>query len=155
MATVSKRIYIYPYHRVRPDPLPLPGLGFTKDRGDDSETGKRKRFFVSKTLFLVFVRTPSLGPEPSFYDRAFGLLASPTSLEPLCVIGVWSRGQLVFVIVTPSMVSATRGVELTSLASMARVLRSVSSLTGMSEWNPGLSSADGIGIALMWHSIAP
>ena len=68
--------------------MPLPGLGFTKDRGDDSETGKRKHFFVSETLFLVLVHTPSLGSEPSFYDRAFGLLVSPTSLEPPHVVGV-------------------------------------------------------------------
>ena len=33
----------------------------------------------------------SLGFEPSFYDRAFGLLASPTFLEPPHVAGVWSR----------------------------------------------------------------
>ena len=39
-----------------------------------------------------------------------------------------------------------------TLASMARVLHSVSSLTGMFEWNLGLSSTDGVGIALMWHS---
>ena len=47
------------------------------------------------------------------------------------------EGQLVFVIVVPPTVFATRGVELTSLASMAQVTRSVSSLTGMFEWNPG------------------
>jgi len=57
--------------------------------------------------------------------------------------------------VTPSVVSATGGAELTTLASMTRVSRSVSSLTGMFEWNPGLSFADGVGIALMWHSTAP
>jgi len=118
---------------VRPDPLPLPGLGFTKDRRDDSETGKGKCFFVLETLFFIFIRIPSLGSEPSFGDRAFGLLVSPTSLEPSHVAGVQSRGQLIFVIITPSAVSATRGVELTSPASMARVSRSVSSLTSMSE----------------------
>ena len=57
--------------------------------------------------------------------------------------------------VTPSMVSATRGVELTTLASMARVSRLVSLLTGMFEWNPGLLFTGGVGIALMWHSTAP
>ena len=36
-----------------------------------------------------------------------------------------------------------------TLASMARVSRSESSLTGMSEWNPSPSFADGVGIALM------
>ena len=49
------------------------------------------------------------------------------------------EGRLVFVIVALSMVSATGGVELTSLASMTQVTRSVSSLTGMFKWNPGLS----------------
>ena len=44
---------------------------------------------------------PSLGSEPSSYDHAFGLLVSPTSLEPLRIAGVRSRGQLVFVIVIP------------------------------------------------------
>jgi hypothetical protein len=47
------------------------------------------------------------------------------------------------VIVTLSVVSATGGVELTSLASMARVSRSVNSLTGMSKWNPGSSFVTG------------
>ena len=42
---------------------------------------------VLETLFLVFVRTPSLGSEPSFYDHAFGLLASPTFLEPPHIAG--------------------------------------------------------------------
>ena len=49
------------------------------------------------------------------------------------------KGRLVFVIVAPSMVSATEGVELMSLASMARVTRSVCSLMGMFERNPGPS----------------
>ena len=105
--------------------------------------------FCFKMLFLFFVHTPSLGSEPSFYDRVFGLLVSPTSLEPSCVVGVQSRGQLVFVIITPSTISVTGGVELTSLASMARVSRLVSSLTGMSKWNPGPSFANGVDIALM------
>ena len=83
-------IYTLISPRVRPDPLLLPGSGFTKDRGDDSETGGRKRFL--ETLFLVFVRTVSLGSEPSFCNYAFGLLASPTSLEPPRVAGVRSRG---------------------------------------------------------------
>ena len=42
-----------------------------------------------------------------------------------------------------------------TLASMARVLRSMSSLMGMFEWNLGPSSANGISIALMWHSTTP
>ena len=98
---------------------------------------------VLEMLLLVFVRTPSLGSEPSFYDRVFGLFASPTSLEPPRVAGIWSRGELVFVIITPSAVSIIGGVELTSLASMAQVSSSVSSLTGMFEWNPGPSFVTG------------
>ena len=47
------------------------------------------------------------------------------------------EGRLVFVIIAPSVVSATGGVELTSLASMARVTCSVSLLMGMSKWNLG------------------
>ena len=47
------------------------------------------------------------------------------------------EGWIIFVIVAPSAVFATGGVELTSLASMARVMFSVSSLTGMFEWNLG------------------
>ena len=70
-------------------------------------------------MSLVFARTPSLGSEPSFYDRAFGLLVSLTFLEPLRIAGGPVEGRLIFVIVTPSMVSATGGVELTLLASMA------------------------------------
>ena len=58
---------------------------------------------------MFFVRTPSLGFEPSFCDRAFGLLVSLTFLEPLRVAGGLVEGQLVFVIVTPSVVSATGG----------------------------------------------
>ena len=46
-------------------------------------------------------------------------------------------------IVASSVVSTTMGVELTLLASMARVMRSVSSLTGMFEWNLGPSFAMG------------
>ena len=57
--------------------------------------------------------------------------------------------------VTPSTVFVTAGAELTTLASMARVSRSVRSLMGMFKWNLGPSFADGIGIALMWHSTAP
>ena len=51
--------------------------------------------------------------------------------------------------VTPS------SAKLTTLASMAQVSCSVSSLMGMFEWNLGPSSVDGVGIALMWHSTAP
>ena len=54
------------------------------------------------------------------------------------------EGRLVFVIVTPSVVFVIGGVELTSHALMARVLRSVSSLTGMFEWNPGPSFVKGL-----------
>ena len=53
------------------------------------------------------------------------------------------EGRLVFVIVTPFMVSAMGGAELMPLASMVQMSRSVSSLTGMFEWNPGLSFITG------------
>ena len=53
------------------------------------------------------------------------------------------EGWLVFVIVTPSVVSAIGGVELTPLALMARVSRSVSLLTGISKWNLGPSFMTG------------
>ena len=49
------------------------------------------------------------------------------------------KGRLIFVIVAPSTVSATGGVELTLLASMAQVMCSVSSLMGMFEQNLVLS----------------
>ena len=60
-------------------------------------------------------------------------------------------------IVAPSMVFVTGGIELTSLALMARVTRSVSSLMGMFEWNLGPSSTDGsvepsCGIPLLLNS---
>ena len=55
-------------------------------------------------------------------------------LSPQATLGL-SRGlvegQLIFMIIAPSMVFTTGGVELMSLASMARVTRSASSLTGM------------------------
>jgi len=54
--------------------------------------------------------------------------------------------------VTPSLVSATRGAKLMTLASTARVSHSMSSLTGTFVWNPGPSFADGVGRALTWHS---
>ena len=44
ITTVLERVYIYTLisPRVRPDPLPLLGLGFTEDRGDDNKTSRRK-----------------------------------------------------------------------------------------------------------------
>ena len=53
------------------------------------------------------------------------------------------EGRLVFVIVAPSVVSATGGAKLTSLASMARVTCSVSLLMGTFEWNSGPSFVTG------------
>ena len=91
---------------------------------------------ILETLFLVFVCTPSLGSEPSFCDHTFGLLASPTFLEPPHVAGA-GRGSARLCDCHSSMVSVTGGVELTSIASMALVTRLVSSLTGMFEWNLG------------------
>ena len=57
--------------------------------------------------------------------------------------------------VTPSTVFSTRGAELMTLASMAQVSRSVSSLTGTSKWNLSPSFTNGVSIALLWHSTAP
>jgi len=54
------------------------------------------------------------------------------------------ESRLVFVTIAPFVVSAIEGVELTSLASMARVTRLVSSLTGMFEWNPVPSLVTGL-----------
>ena len=65
------------------------------------------------------------------------------------------EGWLIFVIVTLSTISTTGGVELTSLASMARVMRSVSSLTVMFEGNRVPSLMMGSTKALVWHSVAP
>ena len=45
------------------------------------------RFHGSKKIFLDFEPYEGL----SFYGRAFGLRASPTFLEPLPTVGVWSR----------------------------------------------------------------
>ena len=98
---------------------------------------------VLETLFLVFVRIPSLGSEPSFCDHTFGLHVSPIfHRSPMSSRGP-VEGRLIFVVVAPSTISTTRGVELTSLASMAQVSSSVSSLTGMFEWNPGPSFVTG------------
>jgi len=58
---------------------------------------------------------------------------------PLGLVGV-SR----VACVTPSRVSTTRGAKLTILALMARVSCSLSSLTGMSEWNLGSSFVTGL-----------
>ena len=68
----------------------------------------------------------------------------PEPLSPLGSVGVG-----LVPCVTLSMVSATGGAELTSLALMARVTRSVSSLMVMSV------VCDRVGKALMWHSTAP
>ena len=49
----------------------------------------RESIFCFRNVILSFFCTyPFLGSEPSSYDCAFGLLASPTSLEPPRVVGV-------------------------------------------------------------------
>ena len=93
---------------------------------------------VLETLFLIFARTPSLGSEPSFCDRAFSLLVSPTFLEPPRIAGA-DQGLARLCVCHPVRGFHNRRVELTSLASMARVTRLVSSLMGMFEWNLGPS----------------
>ena len=112
-----------------------------------------------RPLGLIYVFSPgsvrreaALGPLRAAFEPQspeFGLGGS-SPRAPWGSVGV---GRLSCV--TLSLVFATRGAELTTLASMARVWRLVSSLTGTSEWNLGPSSADGVGIALMWHSTAP
>ena len=83
-----------------------------------------------------------------FVGQPFDFGSSGTSPRaPWGLIGVGHVSR-----VTPSSVSATKGAELMTLASTARVSRSMSSLTGMFMWNPGPSFAEGVGKALMWHS---
>ena len=65
------------------------------------------------------------------------------------------EGWLIFVIVAPSTVSVIRGVELTSLASMARVMCSMSSVTGMFEWNLIPLLCDRVNKAPGWCFVAP
>ena len=93
---------------------------------------------------LLNLPSNRLWVEPQSLDLGSGGL-SPRAPWGLIAVSRVSR-------VTLSSVSATRGAELTTLASMARVLHSMSLLTGTFEWNSGLSSADGVGRALMWHS---
>ena len=64
------------------------------------------------------------------------------------------KGRLIFVIVAPSMVSATEGVELASLASMARdTLGEVAN--GDVRTETSSDACDGIDKALGGHSIVP
>ena len=51
----------------------------------------RESIFCFRNVILSFCTYPSLGSEPSSYDRAFGLLVSPTSLEPPHIAGFRSR----------------------------------------------------------------
>ena len=47
-ATVSERVYVYPYHpSSETRPLAVAGSGVTKDQGEDSETSRRKRLLFS------------------------------------------------------------------------------------------------------------
>ena len=48
----------------------------------------RESVFCFRNVILSFYMYPSLGSEPSSYDHVFGLLVSPTSLEPPHVVGV-------------------------------------------------------------------
>ena len=64
----------------------------------------------------------------------FGLIAGPAFPKPRAWWG-FGQGPAHFVTVAPSMVFITGGVKVTSLASMARVTRFMSSLTGMFGWN--------------------
>ena len=83
----------------------------------------------------------------------FSPLALFDARQPRALWGSVGVGQISCV--TPSAVSVIGGDELTTLALMARVSCSASSLTGMFEWNPGLSFDDRVSIALMWQSTTP
>ena len=100
--TISERIYIYTLisSRVRPTLCQCWGQVSLKIEETIAKL-VRESIFCFINVILSFCTYPSLGSEPSSYDHAFGLLASPTSLEPPHVARVWSRGQLVFVIVIP------------------------------------------------------
>ena len=67
----------------------------------------------------------------------------------------FGQGSARFVTVAPSVVSATGGVEVTSLALTAQVTCLMRSLTGMFEWNLIPLLCDRVGKALGWHSVAP
>ena len=82
---------------------------------------------------LSDTRQPRALHELAFDPRSFDLGSGDLSPRaPWGSVGVGHD-----LCVTPSSVSTTRGAELLTLALMARVSRSVSSLTGMFEWNVG------------------
>ena len=110
--------------------------------------------FCFKMLFLFFVHTPSLGSRPSFYDRAFGLLASPTFLEPPRVAG--------------SDRESARLCDHHPIHDFCnwRGAANVTCLNGSSDVHGEVANRrvrvesrsivhDGVGIALMWHSTTP
>ena len=70
-----------------------------------------------------------------------------------------SRGpvedRLIFVIVAPSVVSATRGVELTPLVPMARVASFGELANGYVRVESRSVVRDGVDVAVMWHSTSP
>ena len=115
-----------------------------------------------RPLGLIYVFSPGSVQHEAASSPSWASLQTPVNwipelgsggLSPRALLG--SLGVSRISCVTLSMVSTIGGAELTTLASMAQVSCSASSLTGMSEWNLGLSSADGVGIALMWHSTTP
>ena len=116
---------------MRSDPLPLLGLDVTKiSRGGQRNLGECTSCVCTypPPRFLAIILRPCV--------RSF----CRSNLPQAPVHGGDSvKGWLVFVIVAPSMVSATGGVELMLLGLVARVTCSVSSLTGMFERNLVLS----------------
>jgi len=115
-----------------------------------------------RPLGLIYVFSPGSVRREAASSPSWAGLRTPVSWISELGLGGSSPQALLRLVgvgrvlcVTPSAVATTRGIELMTLASMARVSCSASSLTGMFEWNLGLSFADGVGIALMWHSTAP
>ena len=97
-------------------------------------------------LGLICIFSPSsVRHEAASSPSRVGLRTSVGQIPELGLGGLSPRAPLGLVgvgrvsCVTLSVVSATKGVELMTLASMARVTHLVSSLMGMLEWNPGPS----------------
>ena len=92
-----------------------------------------------RPLGLICVFSPSSGQREAASNPSWVSLQTPVSWIPRLGSGGSSPraslglvGVSLILCVTPSVVSITGGVELMTLASMARVSCSVSSLTGMS-----------------------
>ena len=129
MQRLFQKRYTYTFisPRVRSDPLPLLGSDVTENRGEDTKTlGECVsciRTYPPPRILAIILRPCVRSPCKSILPRA------PTHG------GDSVKGRLVFVTIAPSTVFSTGGVEVTSLASMARVTSLMSSLTVMFEQN--------------------